>query len=110
MARDQRRRELVAPVLDQLPERRGVESTFLMRALLTFLAALAVVLMTTAGFAASPERRVALVIGNAGYQHFAGLPNPRNDAEDVTAALRRLGFTVVDGPDLTKREMDRKMA
>jgi len=81
-----------------------------MCALRTLFAALAVLIMTTAGFAASPERRVALVIGNAGYQHFSGLPNPRNDAEDVAAALRRLGFAVVDGPDLTKREMDRKMA
>jgi Flp pilus assembly protein TadD len=45
------------------------------------------------------ERRVALVIGNAAYPG-AGLANPLNDADDVTAALRRVGFDVVEGKDL----------
>ncbi len=38
--------------------------------------------------------RVALVIGNASYAHAPELENPLNDAADVAAALRRLGFSV----------------
>jgi uncharacterized caspase-like protein len=38
------------------------------------------------------ERRVALVIGNSDYLDVPVLENPRNDAEDVAAALKRLGF------------------
>jgi len=40
------------------------------------------------------DRRVALVIGNASYQNAARLANPTNDATDVAASLKRLGFTV----------------
>lgn len=42
---------------------------------------------------AQPGRRVALVIGNAAYEE-APLRNPVNDASDLAAALRRLGFDV----------------
>ena len=38
--------------------------------------------------------RVALVVGNSAYEHIGRLPNPTNDAADVGAALRRLGFDV----------------
>jgi hypothetical protein len=41
------------------------------------------------------ERRVALVIGNADYPR-APLVNPVNDAADLSAALRRLGFEVIE--------------
>ncbi len=48
--------------------------------------------------AAAPARagskRVALVIGNGAYRNVPALPNPANDAGDVAAALKRLGFTV----------------
>ena len=47
--------------------------------------------------AASGERadgRVALVVGNSTYAHIGRLPNPNNDARDISAALRRLGFEV----------------
>src|SRR5262244_3228724 len=43
--------------------------------------------------AAVAERRTALVIGNAAYD-FGSLRNPVNDATDITAALRQLGFDV----------------
>jgi hypothetical protein len=67
-------------------------------------------------FAASPlpadaplqsERRVALVIGNANYK-VAGvsLPNPRNDAQDISAVLATIGFEVVTAMDTSKRDMD----
>ena len=36
----------------------------------------------------------ALVIGNGNYTAISGLRNPLNDANDITAALQRLGFTV----------------
>jgi len=40
------------------------------------------------------ERRTALVIGNAAYGDVGVLRNPVNDATDMDAALRRLGFAV----------------
>jgi uncharacterized caspase-like protein len=43
--------------------------------------------------AAAAERRTALVIGNAAYD-FGPLRNPVNDATDIAAALRQLGFEV----------------
>lgn len=46
------------------------------------------------------ENRVALVIGNSTYQHVPVLPNPGNDASDLAAKLRELGFDVVVGLDL----------
>ena len=38
--------------------------------------------------------RVALVIGNSNYRNIAPLANPKNDATDIAAALRKLGFDV----------------
>ena len=40
------------------------------------------------------DGRVALVVGNSAYDHIGRLPNPENDASDMSAALRRLGFEV----------------
>ena len=40
------------------------------------------------------DGRVALVVGNSTYAHIGRLPNPDNDAADMSAALRRLGFEV----------------
>jgi uncharacterized caspase-like protein len=39
-------------------------------------------------------RRVALVVGVSKYEHAAILPNTLNDAQDMTVALKRLGFDV----------------
>ena len=44
--------------------------------------------------ASADGKRVALVIGNSAYQNVPALPNPSNDAGDVAAALKRLGFAV----------------
>lgn len=41
------------------------------------------------------QERVALVIGNGAYSHATRLPNPPNDAADMAAALRELGFQVI---------------
>ena len=58
---------------------------------------------------AAAEKRVALVIGNAAYQHAPTLANPGNDASDMAAKLRSLGFEVVDGIDLGKRDMEKRI-
>jgi len=55
---------------------------------------------------AQAEKRVALVIGNSAYKNTTRLPNPKNDAEDVAAALNRLGFETVVGVDLDKSGME----
>ena len=55
------------------------------------------------------DERVALVIGNADYNSEIGrLKNPVNDATDVAAALKRLGFSLVGERaqlNLSKRRM-----
>ena len=66
-------------------------------------------LLSLAAQAASAEKRVALVIGSGAYVNAPTLANPKNDAEDMAAALKRLGFTVILGIDLDKRAMDRKI-
>jgi hypothetical protein len=43
---------------------------------------------------AHAQTRVALVIGNTAYAKVPSLPNPAHDAQDVSAALMRLGFAV----------------
>jgi hypothetical protein len=50
--------------------------------------------------AASAEKRVALVIGNAGYESVPRLTNPTNDAAAIAEAFTRLGFTVNRQADL----------
>ena len=50
-------------------------------------------------------KRIALVIGNADYQNAPSLDNPVNDANDITASLQQLGFEVLLGRDMKRREM-----
>jgi uncharacterized caspase-like protein len=52
------------------------------------------------------DKRVALVIGNSAYKNAPLLPNPRNDARDVAASLKRVGFETIFGVDLDKAGMD----
>ena len=61
------------------------------------------VILTTAPLFGQQAKRVALVIGNSSYLKIQALNNPVNDAVDMTAALRHLGFTV-----MTKTDADRK--
>ena len=75
-----------------------------MRAFLTLIVGVILLLTVEPSWAAT-DRRVALVIGNSTYRKFPALPNPRNDAEDVTAALKRVGFTVLGGADLSREQM-----
>jgi len=46
------------------------------------------------------ERRVALIVGNAAYEHTNPLKNPTNDARDLAETLKALDFDVLLGTDL----------
>jgi uncharacterized caspase-like protein len=80
-----------------------------MRVLLrSILATLALSFLSIAGVQeAWAQRRLALVVGNSAYKHASALANPKNDAADLAALLRRLDFEVVEGHDLDKASMDR---
>src|SRR6202521_2862769 len=62
--------------------------------------------------AAVSDKRVALVIGNASYaQKSSGisvpnLVNPLNDARAIRDTLTKLGFRVIYGENLTKKELE----
>jgi hypothetical protein len=73
------------------------------RIFLTFLALLYLGVLASQAFA---DQRVALVIGNSAYRNTQALRNPRNDAQDVAAALKRSGFETIVGIDLDKAAMD----
>ena len=49
--------------------------------------------------------KVALVIGNSAYEHVSALPNPPNDADDITQALERIGFSVTKLKNLDHSKM-----
>ena len=51
------------------------------------------------------DGRMALVVGNSTYAHIGRLPNPDNDARDMSAALRRLGFEVTTELDADRVEL-----
>lgn len=70
------------------------------------VAALAAEPQRSLSVVATAEKRVALVIGNGKY---AGSPlkNPANDARDMAAALRKIGFDVIEKTDVTQKEMNR---
>jgi caspase domain-containing protein len=80
-----------------------------MKRLRSWVAVVATVTVAVIGVSghAWAERRVALVVGNSAYKAAnLSLANPRNDAEDVSAALKALGFEVVTSVNATKRDMD----
>ena len=64
-----------------------------------------VVLLVCAGLPAVAGGRVALVIGNGSYAHVRSLPNPDNDAADISAALEDLGFAVLSAQDAPREAM-----
>jgi len=51
-------------------------------------------------------KRLALVIGNAAYAEGGALRNPVNDATDIAATLKNMGFDVLLHTDLNLRQMD----
>ena len=58
---------------------------------------------------AAAEKRVALVVGNSNYVEVGTLPNPVNDANLVSSALKAAGFEVILGANVDKREFDQKI-
>ena len=70
----------------------------------------AILLIAPCGVAQA-ERRVALVMGNSDYTVARiSLPNPKNDAQDITAALKELDFEAITAVNANKRDMDLKLA
>ena len=67
------------------------------------------VVLSVLGAAPRAAERVALVIGNAAYEHTTTLRNPRNDAGDVARVLEGLGFEVIKGLDLDERAFEGKL-
>src|SRR5215831_14541971 len=83
----------------------------IMKRLLDWVAGATIIFAVMSGTADAAERRVALVVGNATYNAaYMSLPNPRNDAEDISALLKgELGFEVVTAVNATKRDMETKL-
>ena len=71
---------------------------------------LAVVLALVPAPEAAAARRVALVVGNGAYEQAGALRNPVNDANDMAAALRGLGFEVILGLNLDREGFYDKLA
>lgn len=81
-----------------------------MRRLLRTVLLTATVLAGPAAVAAPQTAdRVALVIGNSAYRTQNVLANPVNDATDIGAMFRKLGFEVVEGLDLDAAGMKEKL-
>jgi len=68
-----------------------------------FLLLLGLVAAVLTAAEARAERRVALVVGNAHYEHASTLRNPLNDAADIAESLKKLGFEVLVARDLDQR-------
>jgi uncharacterized caspase-like protein len=67
-------------------------------------------MVAIASCADAAEHRVALVVGNSNYKTAGmSLPNPRNDAADVSEVLRDLDFEVIAAFDATKDTMESKL-
>lgn len=77
------------------------------RLFLALLAASAILLFAHGRSCA--DTRVALVIGNGAYSHEPVLRNPPNDAHDMAAALRELGFRVTEAIDADKATLDARL-
>ena len=75
-----------------------------LKAVRSLVAALALVVLAMPTVALA-DGRVALVVGNSTYAHIGRLPNPDNDARDMSAALRRLGFEVTTELDADRVEL-----
>ena len=77
-------------------------------ALLRWLVPLIVVFLSTGAFAGG---RVALIIGNANYEHVTRLSNPSNDAVSIAVMLKQADFDHVDiATNLRLSEFLRKLS
>jgi len=64
----------------------------------------------SSGCSSAAENRVALLIGNSNYKNAPQLTTPVNDAEDIAAALGRIGFDTIVKRDTTAEELRRALA
>ena len=71
------------------------------------VAAALLAVVALAALPARAETRFALVIGNGAYRNVPALANPPNDAKDIAAALKSLGFKVTLKLDLDLAAMQR---
>ena len=62
--------------------------------------------MVSSAAQAPLDVRVALVVGNAAYAGALALKNPTNDATAMAAALKDLGFTVIEARDASRAQME----
>ena len=65
-----------------------------MRSVRSFVVAVLAVVVLAVPAVVLADGRVALVVGNSTYAQIGRLPNPDNDARDLSVSLRRLGFEV----------------
>jgi uncharacterized caspase-like protein len=63
--------------------------------------------LTQNGSTSTSNKRIALVIGNGAYTSAPALKNPPNDARDMAASLRTLGFDVTSGINVNQKDMKR---
>lgn len=68
---------------------------------------LAISILFAASSNASPEKRVALVVGNAGYATITPLSNPPNDARTVAKLLSGMGYDVILSLDTRQADLER---
>ena len=76
-----------------------------MKAVRSLVAVAVAIVFLVAPAVVFADGRVALVVGNSTYAHIGRLPNPDNDARDISAALRRLGFEVTTELDANREEL-----
>ena len=76
-----------------------------MRAVRSLVVAVLAFVVFAAPAVVLADGRVALVVGNSTYDHIGRLPNPDNDARDISAALQRLGFEVTTELDADRVEL-----
>ncbi len=68
-----------------------------------------VALVLSTGAVLAAGKRVAFVVGNGAYTAVPALTNPKNDAEAVSAALRKVGFEVVTAIDLNRTDFEKSV-
>ena len=70
-----------------------------------FIILIILVLICPSSLIATTEKRTALVIGNGSYA-VGPLKNPVNDATDIAATLKRLGFDVIMKKNASMQDME----
>jgi formylglycine-generating enzyme required for sulfatase activity len=77
--------------------------------MMTSRISLAFVLLLLVPSLAHAASRVALIVGNSAYVHAGELPNPKNDAADMAALLKEIGFAVITAIDLDRAGFELKL-